>query len=331
MGTKPSASFDSLPLELRQRIWDLTLKPRILCLHIHRRLAPLLGGPNGELLDGPMRTVAVSFTCSEFVASSTNSSHTAEGIFASFAQKVYQKHKDDGSDWRMGSLTGPTPLGPVALYVCRESREIAIQRYCLAFRGTNIDLDGNNKASWEQRSPEDKAEWDRCRLSDRGIWVDFSRDIIFVDGHFRLGLYSKCSPVEPMNLIRTYAPVETSNIKRLAIGAVSGRRRDEGYCRYRFEMQSVIEGDRFARLHDADLVAPSAVFTNVEELLLDDTIGEDDGFEPHPAGSPNIGRYGWDEEAMKSNIIKIWESKRGAALKLVEFVRGDAWNDYIWP
>lgn len=56
----PRSPFPGLPIELRQEIWNLTLTPCIICLHIHRRIAlPFIdeqGYKRGR------NTTAVSFT-----------------------------------------------------------------------------------------------------------------------------------------------------------------------------------------------------------------------------------------------------------------------------
>jgi hypothetical protein len=230
----------------------------------------------------------------------------------------------------MGSLTcGPSALGPVALYVCQESREIALQRYELAFGGVDVDLDGSQKQYWENRRQEDKAEWDRLCLFHKRIWVDFMKDIIFVDGHHRTELYSKCSRREPLTLLRMYAPEEASKIKRLAIGAVRGN----GEPRYRDEVLKVIEGNRVYGEEGYEWIpAPGEVrseylygFDNVEELLLDESVGTN--------GIKRMLR--WDEKATKFNILESLRKEREKGpykgeLKRLEFVTGEDWNEYLY-
>lgn len=210
-----------------------------------------------------------------------------------------------------------------------------MQRYELAFGGVDIDLDGTQKQDWEIRRAEDKEEWDRLQLSQPRIWVDFTRDIIFIDGHFRFELYRKCSPREPLFLIRTYAKDDAAKIRRLAIGAVSGK----GQHPYANEIMKVMVG---SRVYGPRMPAPGEVrneylygFDSVEELLFDDTVGANDRDANYPMWRRNMRpRLPWNEQATKWNILESLRNEREKGpykgdVKRLEFVRGREWNEYI--
>ncbi len=98
---------------------------------------------------------------------------------------------------------------PPALYVCRESRKLAIKEgYVLTFKGVDKNLTG-----------EDKVFWDRNHVGDTGIWVDFENDLIIFDGMYRTSVPSKCSPIQSLKLLTIFAPQEVRLMKRIALGS----------------------------------------------------------------------------------------------------------------
>lgn len=103
----------------------------------------------------------------------------------------------------------PPPRGPVALNVCRESRQFALERYELAFAGTNL-IPGDMLF-------ED--EWIKGRFGEKRIWVDFKRDVIFIFAED--GELGRCGHPHswPFRLDRfvEYAKEEVGKIARLAI------------------------------------------------------------------------------------------------------------------
>lgn len=67
---------------------------------------------------------------------------TPDDIFESHAGSIAISSENVGPD--MGTLGfGPTSLGPVQMYACHESRELALTRYELAFGGVVIILIGD--------------------------------------------------------------------------------------------------------------------------------------------------------------------------------------------
>lgn len=215
---QPRTSFSSLPLELRQKIWLLTLQPRVLCLHIHQRLEPPHYNEDG-FIDGFRKTVSVNFT-----AQTATPSLLPSAVFSEYANYVapdsrtldiYLGNKIS-YNLRYEKVLATRPLsvrnsrGPVALEVCSESREVAMKRYELAFAGTNLALEA-----------KDKKEWDKKAFGEKKIWVDFEQDIIVVDAMWRPLKYSKCAPLRPLGLLRRYALEDSRKIRRLALGTAS--------------------------------------------------------------------------------------------------------------
>ena len=109
----------------------------------------------------------------------------------------------------------PPPPGPAALYVCRESRRVALRRYELAFGGTNL-------------VPHDEmfvAEWENGGYARKRTWVDFERDVIFVAGAdlsvdnmpMRIGIPAMVVGLERLVF---YAKEEVSKIRNLAVGGM---------------------------------------------------------------------------------------------------------------
>lgn len=214
------ASFSSLPAELRQKVWLLTLQPRVLYLHIHQRIEPQPYDEEG-FIDGFRKTVSVSFTAQlaklpqmPLEAFKEYTDYVAPDPKVHFDSKINRLSYKMSYNLLSDNIVATRPWsmrnsrGPVALEVCRESREVALKRYELAFAGENLALE-----------PNDKKEWDKKGLGEKRIWVDFERDIIFVEAIWRPRKYSKCAQLNPLGLLRRYAPEDSNKIQRLAIGA----------------------------------------------------------------------------------------------------------------
>jgi hypothetical protein len=103
----------------------------------------------------------------------------------------------------------PPPLGPLALNVCHESRQLALKRYELSFAGTNLI----------PRDMPFKEEWVKGRFGEKRIWVDFKRDVIFIfseDGQLGGCGHPHSRPFQ-LDLFAEYAKEEVGKIARLAI------------------------------------------------------------------------------------------------------------------
>jgi hypothetical protein len=163
----PRVQFSSLPYELRLQIWLLTLEPRTLHLQIHKHAAPpchlhsecmLRNNPcryhDGVTSPIPNETVLVCFTAS---------------VFTGKQQLPCLKNLIDSLDLKC--CTARPPPGPSALYICQESREVALQHYQLAFGGWAIDSDYYAK---------ERQAFAEAGCLQKRIWVDLKRDTIFL-------------------------------------------------------------------------------------------------------------------------------------------------------
>lgn len=219
----PHLTFSSFPVEIREIIWLESFQSRILCLHTHQRIAPPHRDVNGKELKRFQETVAVSFTCTALPAldscsDNSRESKTPDEVFQAHSDYVQKKQKK--SD--MGTMAlGRISLGPVQLYVCRESRALALKRYQRAFGGVYLILSGRlNREMWDSRGIADHQEWHRRKLWEKRIWVDFEHDVIFVDTLKRedLSRSFRSRLIDPLVLMKKYAKEETSKIGRLAVG-----------------------------------------------------------------------------------------------------------------
>ena len=115
-------------------------------------------------------------------------------------------------DHRSCKDIGPPPA-PVALFVCRESRELALKRYCLAFGGTK---------HWHCPSPAHRdlgdEDWERCRHGEKRIWVDFERDTLVAACVTASDGFWQHVDRAPLSLMAQFAPVETRMLRRVAVG-----------------------------------------------------------------------------------------------------------------
>jgi hypothetical protein len=115
----------------------------------------------------------------------------------------------------------PAPPGPVALYVCHESRAFALKRYQLALGGTNCQPDDDTEFA---------EVWQKGSYCEKKIWVNFEIDTIFLalsafdqEVSFIHGPFSNA-----LTLLTLYAKEEAKKIKRLAISENWTNRRTIG-------------------------------------------------------------------------------------------------------
>ncbi|CZR62142.1 uncharacterized protein PAC_12039 [Phialocephala subalpina] len=211
-----SASFSSLPPEIRQEIWLLSFEPRVLCLHMHQRIAPRQSDYDPHQLDYNSRIVlAVSFTCT---ALGSRSVQTPDDIFAERSKAIPQVPTTYIKEMHTKS-PGPTSLGTVQLYVCRESRAVAMRRYELAFGGTIKKEFQRVKQNLDPRQKVALEDWESRKLWEKRIWVDFDNDIILME----LVPRRRDMPVPAPTMttlwsLNIYAREEVRKIRRLAIG-----------------------------------------------------------------------------------------------------------------
>jgi len=222
-----TCTFSSLPPEIREMIWLASFETRIIHLHIHQRLAPPYRDANGSELQAYQKTIAISFNCTVLTSSDpqdidSETPPTPDEVFQRHWEAVKEVAEDHGGiAGDIGTLAGRPPRGPVQLYVCRESRAVALKRYQRAFAG--IPLRPNRSEvdhSLKEGLQVDRQTWNRRKLWEKRIWVDFDRDVIFIDT-LRRGMESRnfrMRPVDPLVLMRLYAKEEIKKITRLAVG-----------------------------------------------------------------------------------------------------------------
>jgi hypothetical protein len=301
------------------------MQPRVVYLHIHQRIESPHYDEEG-FIDGFRKTVSLSFTAQVAILPLLPSELFRE--YANFvAPDPTTVDVDLGNDARYHEryanvlATRPWSVrssrGPVALEVCSESREWAMKRYELAFAGTDLGLD-----------PKDKEEWDRKGFGEKRIWMDFERDVIFVDAMWRVRKYSKCAPLNPLGLMRKYAPEESKKMHRLALGTspTSGLGGSE--------IMKALHGSQIPKGGDAPNWEKRWEwfwgFNNVEELLMDDHFRRQ-------RDESELGLLGWleDEGTVAEEIIEAMrEGREGcpewtAEVPLVKVVRGSTWTAYI--
>ncbi|KAH6666281.1 hypothetical protein B0J14DRAFT_604546 [Halenospora varia] len=192
--------FGLLPPEIRDAIWDLALPgPRVLNLHMHVK-----DRPARPLLDTPQ---------------------VDEIVWISFTASLLPSLGRIKLPWSQAKLDPfeKAPRGPVLLEVCRESRNVALRRYELAFPGQLLLPEQSKKLRKEVKN-----EMDRYGMLEKRIWIDFDRDVVFLDletGRRRHRLnYASDGPVLPgffKELVK-YGSYEVNKIRRLAITSMGG-------------------------------------------------------------------------------------------------------------
>jgi hypothetical protein len=118
---------------------------------------------------------------------------------------------------------GPTSLGPVQLYICGESRAVAMKKYKLAFQGVDVDeaIDIETQDLGEDANLRRKAArewWYQRKLWETRIWVDFGNDVILVDTISRRPDVPRNSVSTSLGYLTEYAGEDMKKITRLAIG-----------------------------------------------------------------------------------------------------------------
>lgn len=185
-------------------IWEASFEPRIICLHIHQYIES----------SGSSR-VTTSFGCTIYPATNQECGKSDDGItpdeiFSRQWSSVAREGRRKWKDRNIGIVANKVARGPVQLFVCRESRALALKRYERAFAG--VARGGG--------FPE--------RLSEKRIWVDFERDTIFVDNLDRGFLTrdhksGRIDRAHPLTQMRFSVVEDMKRIKKLAIGGACRR------------------------------------------------------------------------------------------------------------
>ncbi|KAF4627674.1 hypothetical protein G7Y89_g10479 [Cudoniella acicularis] len=144
-------SLSDLPFELRTEIWNLTFIPQIIKIESYRP--------------------AIPSSCNNSESSETENKHV--GFFGTVLSPCPSTTHTLSNDATNGSLTC---CGPVALYVCHESRALALKRYVLTFGSTSISGSQPSAAG-----PISSISSLQHVLAPK-IWIDFSQDLITNEG-----------------------------------------------------------------------------------------------------------------------------------------------------
>ncbi|EPE31282.1 hypothetical protein GLAREA_12585 [Glarea lozoyensis ATCC 20868] len=183
-------SFPRLPTEIRYQIWKMAIQPRILFLNIHVHVkphplaVPSFMEPTGYQPRGLLpKLFSVSYTYENLKDQQLVGDYVSDNTFP--------RARDDDK----------LPRAPAMLYVNRESRYLMQKNgYKLAFAGY-----------YKSDSPHKKflERWERLALGEARIWVNFSKDVIFVQDWPRL-IESHALPSQELKL-----PEEFQKIQRL--------------------------------------------------------------------------------------------------------------------
>jgi len=212
--------------------------------------------------DNNRKTLAISFTCTALSPQSDQNivpdDEYQERANALPKMKRFMVQGSEAAK-KLGTMSpGRTSSGPVSLYVCSESRAIARRKYEFAFKGVDIGLPHGDA----------RKDWERRKLGERGIWVDFERDVVFVDSitpeDRRTDVLYPTLHLTELTWFALCAEKEAKKITRLAVG---GHWSKVSHVKRTLHLTHYWQGS--PRSH---LCKPYAItsFHNLKELFLDD-------------------------------------------------------------
>jgi hypothetical protein len=286
------------------------IRARILCLHINQHVTTAPLDEDGKKLQQSPRTLSIGFDCSIVTTSPSNEfdeyrarltrlaalDSAADTLFISYnssdanipPSKGYDECAERGAQLAAVEASGHTLAGgkiisrPTTLYICHESRALALQRYKPAFGRVQLDAKYDFFCN-DCYELGDNSAWDKAIFREPKIWVDFEQDAIVVDSywerkveHYPNVRFPEQAPFSPLSLIKIFAEEESKNIRRLGVAA-----------RYSTQMGNdvinVLLGRRFRSPIPVDAL-PYLIhhihqyfrkerllgFDNLEEIMLDD-------------------------------------------------------------
>lgn len=190
--TKP-ASFPTLPAELRHKIWLSMFEPRTLSLSMREHRAPLDASCTSLWIQ--TFDIQLGLQVDQIPDEDAGKNHSLNPQFVYLGQGVF----------RDATRIKPPP-GPVALEVCKESREIALRHYELMFRGSLIT---------RGRSKSLDAAFDASGWGLPHTWVNPNLDIIFLSCMSR-DLTSSYAPVD-IQMLFYRCPNEVEKLERVGV------------------------------------------------------------------------------------------------------------------
>ncbi|KAH6672130.1 hypothetical protein B0J14DRAFT_655023 [Halenospora varia] len=297
-------TFHSLPFELREQIWMETLTPRLIYLHPSKRHVLTDYDPAKRCTEDSRHcVVSVRFNHSVHTPGITPAEEFRS--YSSFAlpepSTIWEGDlppQEEQAKFMVGRpLQYNSADPPAALYVCSESRQAAIRKgYVLAFRGKDLHLEG-----------EDKEYWEKNNLGEKGVWVDFERDMIMVDVSLDPDPHPRCESLRPLRLMKSYARRDTRRVQRLALGDT---------CR-RPEMARQSWRQGWMR---------SIGFKALEEIWVDDEFSQ---LSPILSGPERAeSRITTEMERGMSFFPKV-ENAEILPLPVVKVVRGAQWDEHF--
>jgi hypothetical protein len=186
----PPASFSTLPWELRHKIWLSTFEPRTLSLNWHEQRVP----------DDQYTVYATNFSVRLGLHVAQLSATDARQHHSLSPQIIYRGQDILGDSTRIKS-----PPGPIALEICKESREIALAHYEMFLSGF-VQPSGCSKFD---------AVFEASGYGSPHTWVNPKIDLIFLSTMSR-DLESKFAPVDAQ-VFYYRAKTECSRFERVGV------------------------------------------------------------------------------------------------------------------
>jgi hypothetical protein len=225
--TTSFSPFPYLPPELREQIWLSSFQPRVLCLHIDVHVEPV-GWRHNCTKDPPpgTRAIWVNFECT------VPFNHPAIEFDERYSERLerFERREIPFGARELPFATNKLfsrgdPSIPAALFVCHESRQLALGKYERAFGRVVVDVDNaflvRQDRTIEIRMLEHSRLWNERSFGKKRSWVNFEQDIVVVEIVSRNKGSSKSyihvPSIDQLGMIRSFAAEEGRKIRKLAI------------------------------------------------------------------------------------------------------------------